>query len=80
MVAGTPISLQALSRMATTLLPPKVNRGGRAGEKPFDPSNPFPVGAIVASKSTDGVPHGKSAPKSFGAACPTSRSNAGSFM
>lgn len=48
--------------MATTLLPPKVNRGGRAGEKPFDPSNPFPVGAIVASKSADGVPHGKSAP------------------
>lgn len=58
----TPTSLQALSRIATPLLPPKVNRGCRAGEKPFDPSNPFPVGAIVASKSTDAVPHGKSAP------------------
>lgn len=61
-VAGTPTSLQALSRIATPLLPPKVNRGCRAGEKPFDPSNPFPVGAIVASKVNNAVPHGKSAP------------------
>ncbi|MCK1419683.1 hypothetical protein IVA98_00370 [Bradyrhizobium sp. 160] len=45
-VAKNPTSFQAVSGIATTLLPRKVNRGCKAGEKQYHPGNFFSVGAI----------------------------------
>ncbi|MCK1593327.1 hypothetical protein [Bradyrhizobium sp. 164] len=45
-IVANPTSFQAASGIATTLLPRKVNRGCKVGEKQYYPGNFFSVGAI----------------------------------